>query len=84
MFNFRLAGDHLYGKWLFTRLSMVMSLMVCYFVLSLLRQDFWIRSGTELRKLLRIFQPTLPSKSMQCISKNSSPIYYDQDTAIDL
>ena len=30
MFNVRLAGDHLYGKWL----SLVTSLMVSYFVLS--------------------------------------------------
>ena len=34
MFNVRLADDHLYGKWLFTWLSLVMSLMVSYFVLS--------------------------------------------------
>ena len=33
MFNVRLAGDYLYGKWLFTWLSLVMSLMVFYFVL---------------------------------------------------
>ena len=34
MFNVRLAGEHLYGKWLFTWLSLVVSLMVTYFVLS--------------------------------------------------
>ena len=28
MFNVRLADDHLYGTWLFTWLSLVMSLMV--------------------------------------------------------
>ena len=28
MLNVRLAGDHLYGKWLFTWLLLVMSLMV--------------------------------------------------------
>ena len=28
MFNVRLAGDHLYGKFLFTWLLLVMSLMV--------------------------------------------------------
>ena len=35
MFNVRLAGDHLYGKWLFTWLSLLISLMVPYFVLSI-------------------------------------------------
>ena len=34
MFSVRLAGDHLYGKWLLTWLSLVMYLMVSYFVLS--------------------------------------------------
>ena len=34
MFNVWLAGGHLYGEWLFTWLSLVMSLMVFYFVLS--------------------------------------------------
>ena len=33
MVNIRLTGDHLYGKWLLTRLSLVMSLLVSYFVL---------------------------------------------------
>ena len=28
MFNMRLAGDHLYGKWLFIWLSLVMSLLM--------------------------------------------------------
>ena len=39
MFNVRLAGDHLYGKWLFTWLSLVMSLMVSYFVLCVFPRD---------------------------------------------
>ena len=39
MFNARLAGDHLYGAWLFTWLSLVMSLMVSYFVLSFFPPD---------------------------------------------
>ena len=34
----RLAGDHLYGKWLFTWLSLVMSLMAS-FLLSFLPRD---------------------------------------------
>ena len=39
MFNVRLAGDHLYGKWLFTWLSLVMFFMVSYFVLSFFPRD---------------------------------------------
>ena len=39
MFSVRLAGDHLYGKWLFTGLSLVLSLMVSYFVLSFFQRD---------------------------------------------
>ena len=39
MFNVRLASDHLYGKWLFTWQSLVMSLMVFYFVLSFFPLD---------------------------------------------
>ena len=38
MFNIRLAGDHLYGKLLFTWLSLAMSWMI-YFVLSLFPSD---------------------------------------------
>ena len=34
MFNVRLAGGHLYGKQLFTWLSLVVSLMAFFFVLS--------------------------------------------------
>ena len=39
MFNVRPAGDHLYGKCLSTLLSLVMFLMVSYFVLSLFLRD---------------------------------------------
>ena len=39
MFNVRLAGDHLYGKWLFIWMSLVMSLVVSYFVLSFFPRD---------------------------------------------
>ena len=49
MCNVRSAGDHLYGKWLFTWLSLVMSLMVSYFVLSASRPKaallFWFFDG---------------------------------------
>ena len=55
MFNVRLAGDHLYGKWLFTLLSLVLSLMVCNFVLSFSHKMSWMRSGTDLSQYLRIF-----------------------------
>ena len=56
MFNVRLAGDHQYGKWLFTWLSLVMSLVVSCFVLSFFSHEMsWMRSGTELNKFLRIF-----------------------------
>ena len=39
MFNGRLDGDHLFGIWQLTWLSLVMSLMVSYFVLSLFPGD---------------------------------------------
>ena len=39
MLNVRLAGDHLYGKLLFIWLSMVMPLMVYYFVLPFFPRD---------------------------------------------
>ena len=39
MSSVRLAGDHLYRKWLFNWLLLVMSLMVSYFVLSFFPQD---------------------------------------------
>ena len=38
MLNVRLASDHLYGKWLFTWLSLVMSL-IAFFVLSFFPRD---------------------------------------------
>ena len=37
--NVSLSDDHLYGKWLFTWLSLAMSLMVSYFVLTFLPRD---------------------------------------------
>ena len=61
MFNVRLAAGHLYGKWLFTWLSLVISLRVSNFVLSFFSHEMsWVRSGTELSLFLRIFLPTLP------------------------
>ena len=59
MFNVRLAGDHLYGEWMFTWLSLVMSLMMSYFVLFFFPLEMsWMRSGTELNQFLRISLPT--------------------------
>ena len=39
MFNVRLAGGHLYGKQLFTWLSLVVSFMAFFFVLSFFPLD---------------------------------------------
>ena len=39
MFNVRLADGHLYGKWLFSWLSLVVSLMGSYLVLSFFPRD---------------------------------------------
>ena len=47
MFNVRLADNHLYGEWLFTWLSLVMSLMVSYFVLSFPHEMFWMSLGLK-------------------------------------
>ena len=40
MFNVRLAGDHLYGKLLFTWLSLVMSMIVSFCAVFFPRDDF--------------------------------------------
>ena len=57
MFNVRLAGEHLYGKWLFTGLSLVMFLMClvlcCHFSHEISQMWFW----TSLSQFLRIFLP---------------------------
>ena len=60
MFNVRrLAGDQLYGKWPFNWLSLVMSLIVSYFVLSFFPRDVLGENGTELSQFLIFFLPTL-------------------------
>ena len=62
MCSVRLAGDQLYGERLLTWLSLVMSLMVSYFVLSLFPHEMsWMRSGTILSQFLRIV-PTFSSR----------------------
>ena len=60
MFNVWLAFDHLYGKWLFAWLSLVVSMMVSYFCAVLFPQEMpWMRSGIELSWFLKIFRPSL-------------------------
>ena len=54
MFNVRLTGDHLYGKLLFTWLSLVTSLMsvlCCPFT----NEMSWMISGTELPRAALLF-----------------------------
>ena len=58
MFNVRLAGGHLYGKQLFTWLSLVVSLMAS-FVLSFFPLDV-LDEIWDLSQFLRGFLPTLP------------------------
>ena len=49
MFNVKEAGDHLYAKWLFTGLSLVVSSIMSYCVLSFFPRDVLdeIWDGTE-------------------------------------
>ena len=54
MLNVGLAGDHQYGKLLFTWLSLVMSLMLSFCAVEM----SWVISGTELSHFLRVFLPT--------------------------
>ena len=56
--NVMLASDHVHRKLKFTWLSLVMSLVVSYFVLTFSHDMSWIRSGTELGQFLRIVLPT--------------------------
>ena len=58
MFNVRLAGGHLYGKQLFTWLSLVVSLMAS-FMLSFFPVDV-LDEIWDLSQFLRDFLPTLP------------------------
>ena len=65
MFNVRLAGGHLYGKLLFTWLSLVVSLLASFvrsfFPLDVL-DEIW-----DLIEFLRDFLPTLGSDSRKCV-----------------
>ena len=62
LLDFRLAGDHLYGKLLFTWLSLVMSMMVSLCVVLFFRDVFC--EILNLIEFLRGFQPTLASSSI--------------------
>ena len=69
MFNVKLAGGHLYGKWLFTWLSLVMSLTMSYFVLCPFSHNMsWMKYGTELNQFLKIFLPTFESHELNPIT----------------
>ena len=63
MFHVRLAGNHLYGKWLFTWLTLVMSLGMSYFVLSFFPRgvldEIW--DWIDCSKFLGIFPANPPS-----------------------
>ena len=48
MLNDRLAGDSLYGKLLFTWLSLVMSMMVSFCAVPFSTRCFWMISGVLL------------------------------------
>ena len=61
MLNVRLAGDHLYGKWLFSWLSLVMSLIMSYLCYPFSQEMYWIRYGTEVSQFLRLFLSTFVS-----------------------
>ena len=66
MLKIRIAGEHLYWKWLFTLLLLVMSLMVPDFVLCrpFSHEMSWIRPGTELSQFLRISYLLFQSKKI--------------------
>ena len=68
MFNVRLAGGHLYGKQLFTWLSLVVSLMAS-FVLSFFPLDVLDEIWDLIKLFLRDFLPTL---SMHLMNVRSS------------
>ena len=69
MVNVRLAGDHQYGKLRFTWLSLVMSLMVSFCVLSFSHEMSWMRSGTELSQFLWVFIPILELTTVKSVDQ---------------
>ena len=58
MLNVRLAGDHNYGKLLFSWLSLVKYMMVSFCAVFFPNEMTWVRSGTEFNQFLRVFLPT--------------------------
>ena len=64
MLNVRLAGDHLYGKWLFTWLSLVMSLKVSFCAVLFPRDVF-----DEIWDLIESVLPTLSAHIRNCFHK---------------
>ena len=71
MLNIRQAGDHLYGKLLFTWLSLVMSDGV-FWRCPFSHEMSWTRSGIELRQFLSVFLPTLMYLMMSIGRYNSN------------
>ena len=59
MFNVRLAGDYLYGKLLFTWLSLVMSMIVSFYVVFFLPRDVLVEILDLIGSVLWGFLPTL-------------------------
>ena len=65
MFNVRLAGDKLYEKWLFTWLSLVMSLVVSCLYCPFSHEKSWMRSVTVLSQFPEDFSYLLLLGSSQ-------------------
>ena len=64
MLHVRLASDYLFGKLLFSLLSLVISLIVYLLYCPVSHEMSWMRSGTELSQSLRVFLPTLIGRSI--------------------
>ena len=73
MLNVREAGDHLYGKWQFTWLSLVMSLMASFYDVLFTRDvldEIW---GVIQSVLKGFLVPTLISVVKYTLNKNPPP-----------
>ena len=68
MFNIKLAGDYLYGKLLFTWLSLVMSLVLSFCVVVFYQKMFSMRSGAELNQFFGLFLTTLLLLALKRVS----------------
>ena len=69
MLNVRLAGDHLYGKYLFPWLSLVISMMVAICTV-LFPNEMW-----DLIESVYESFPTYPCCSVICVSPTTSQVY---------